>query len=29
MNDANYKDIRTQMQEALAKYNIKQVDVAR
>ena len=24
-----FKDIRTQMIEALAKYNIKQVDVAR
>ena len=29
MSDPNYKDIRTQMQEALSKYNIKQVDVAR
>lgn len=29
MSESNFKDIRTQMQEALAKYNIKQVDVAR
>ena len=29
MNEAPDKDIRTQMLEALAKYNIKQVDVAR
>lgn len=28
-NEFQYKDIRTQMLEALAKYNIKQVDVAR
>ena len=29
MIETNEKDIRTQMLEALAKYNIKQVDVAR
>jgi len=29
MAEAIEKDIRTQMLEALAKYNIKQVDVAR
>jgi hypothetical protein len=29
MNEQSEKDIRTQMLEALAKYNIKQVDVAR
>lgn len=29
MNEQPEKDIRTQMLEALAKYNIKQVDVAR
>jgi len=29
MNEQPEKDIRTQMLEALSKYNIKQVDVAR